>query len=92
MKGDTPTQSLVGRFLGPLLYWLDGFGPDGRPSNTKMAALVSFHFGLACQIWFMLHGAPYSFQLAWTSLTFVAPYGLKGMMAWLGKKNDSSST
>jgi len=74
-----------GGVLGTILYWIDGYGDDGRPSHTKMAAFCSWVFGLATQVFFILDRAPYWFLLSWGSLAFVAPYGIKGLSTWLTK-------
>ena len=62
----------------------------GLDNHYKMVATVSWVFGLVCDVIFMLHGAPHTFILAWTSLTFVAPYGLKGLTAWLNRSSAST--
>lgn len=58
----------------------------GLDNHYKFVATVSWLFGLVADIVFMAHGAPYTFILAWTSLAFVAPYGLKGLTAWLNRR------
>lgn len=57
----------------------------GLDNHYKLIATVSWLFGLVADVVFMAHGAPWTFILAWTSLTFVAPYGLKGLTAWLNR-------
>lgn len=66
-----------------ILGALDLRGADGRLSHTKTIETASWAFGLVWDTYFILKGAPYSFLLAWTSLTFVAAYGLKGLGLWL---------
>jgi len=58
----------------------------GLGNHYKLVATVSWLFGLVCDVVFILHGAPYAFILAWTSLVFLAPYGLKGLTAWLNAR------
>lgn len=76
--------------LKELFYWLDWTGKDGRPSHSKMVATISWLFGMAWDCWFILHGAPYSFLLAWTSLTFAVSYGLKGLIEWMRLRGGGS--
>ncbi len=58
----------------------------GLDNHYKMVATFSWGVGLVWDAYFILRGAPYTFILAWTSLVFVAPYGLKGMTAWLNRR------
>ncbi len=58
----------------------------GLDNHYKLVATVTWLCGLAGDIWYVLHGAPYTFVLAFTSLVFVAPYGLKGLTAWLNRR------
>lgn len=58
----------------------------GLDNHYKFVATASWLFGLVFDVVFILHGAPYTFVLGWTSLTFVAPYGLKGLTAWLNRR------
>jgi hypothetical protein len=58
----------------------------GFDNHYKFVATWSWLVGLAWDAYFILHGAPYTFILAWTSLVYVAPYGLKGLTAWLNRK------
>jgi hypothetical protein len=75
--------------LSVLYSAIDGHGPDGRPSHSKLVAFVSWAFGLVWDCYFILHGSPYGFILAWTSLTFLAPYGIKGLTLWLNRPGKS---
>lgn len=58
----------------------------GLDNHYKFVATVSWILGLIGDVFFIAQGAPYAFILAWTSLTFVAPYGLKGLTAWLNRR------
>lgn len=64
----------------------------GLDNHYKLVATVTWLCGLAGDVWYVLHGAPYTFILAFTSLVFVAPYGLKGLTAWLNRPNAASDT
>ena len=68
----------------------------GLSSHYRLVATVSWLFGLVADALFMARGASPTFLLAWTSLTFVVPYGLKGLTAWLNSKGggaiDDAST
>lgn len=56
----------------------------GLDNHYKLVATLSWLFGLAGDAYFILHGGwSHTFILSWTALTFVAPYGLKGLTAWL---------
>lgn len=59
----------------------------GLDNHYKLIATASWAFGLAGTVYFVRHQAPFTFILAWTSLAFVAPYGLKGLTAWLNRRN-----
>jgi hypothetical protein len=84
-NGGDPHSHRQDGVLGTFLYWIDGYGDDGRPSHTKIAAFFSWVFGLATCIYFITHFAPYWFILSWGSLAFCAPYGIKGLSTWLTK-------
>lgn len=58
----------------------------GLDNHYKMIATASWAFGLAGTVYFVRHQAPFTFILAWNSLAFVAPYGLKGLTAWLNRR------
>ena len=58
----------------------------GLDNHYKFVATVSWLFGLAGTVYFVHEDAPYTFILAWVSLSFVAPYGLKGLTAWLNRR------
>jgi hypothetical protein len=58
----------------------------GLSNHYRLVATTSWLFGLMGAVYFTLAHAPYTFILAWTSLTFVAPYGLKGLTAWLNRR------
>lgn len=58
----------------------------GLDNHYKFVATVSWVFGLAGTVYFVHAKAPYTFILAWVSLAFVAPYGLKGLTAWLNRR------
>lgn len=62
----------------------------GLDNHYKLVATVSWLFGLVTDVFFIAHGAPYAFILAWTSLSFVAPYGLKGLTAWLNRQGAAA--
>ena len=68
-----------------VLGYLDLRSGDGRPSHSKLVALASWIFGLLWFCYFALHGASDMLLLGWGSLTFVAPYGVKGLSAWLSR-------
>jgi hypothetical protein len=58
----------------------------GLDNHYKLIATASWAFGLVGTVHFVRAHAPFTFILAWTSLTFVAPYGLKGLTAWLNRR------
>jgi hypothetical protein len=62
----------------------------GLDNHYKLVATVSWLFGLAGDVWFIHQGAPYTFLLAFTSLVFIVPYGLKGLTAWLNRSGATS--
>lgn len=62
----------------------------GLDNHYKLVATASWLFGLVSDVWFIRHSAPYTFILAWTSLAFVAPYGLKGLTAWLNRQGAAA--
>lgn len=62
----------------------------GFDNHYKLVATVSWLFGLALDVWMVLHGAPWTALCAMTSLTFVAPYGLKGLTAWLNTRGGGA--
>lgn len=55
-----------------------------------MVSFVSWVFGLVADMWFITHAAPYVFILSWTALTFVAPFGLKGLTLWFTSKGGGT--
>lgn len=58
----------------------------GFDNHYKLVATLSWLGGMAFQVWFVLHGAPYTFLLAWGSMSMALPYGLKGLTAWLNRR------
>jgi hypothetical protein len=58
----------------------------GLDNHYKLVATVSWLFGLALEVVFVAKGAPWTFILSYTALCFVAPYGLKGLTAWLNRR------
>lgn len=80
-----PTPVGRGGVPATFLDVIDGRGPDGRVSHSKLAAFWSWVFGLGWFSYFALHHGSDTLLLGWGSLTFVAPYGIKGLTAWLAK-------
>jgi hypothetical protein len=37
-------------FLEPIYYWLDLYGPDGRPSHHKVLTALGFLFALGAEL------------------------------------------
>ena len=58
----------------------------GLDNHYKLVATSSWFVGLGFMVWFVAHGAPYTFLLAWGSLSMSLPYGLKGLTAWLNRR------
>lgn len=61
----------------------------GLDNHYKFVATLSWAGGLAWFAYFALHGAPWTFLLAWGSMTMTLPYGLKGITAWLNRRAAS---
>lgn len=61
----------------------------GLDNHYKFVATLSWAGGLVWFAWFALHGAPYTFLLAWGSMSMTLPYGLKGITAWLNRRSAS---
>lgn len=61
----------------------------GLSSHYKLVATLSWLVGMGFMVWFVAHGAPYTFLLAWGSMTMTLPYGLKGITAWLKRQSAS---
>lgn len=82
-------------WLGPLVYWTDCRGPDGKPSHAKVLSTIGFFVGLVWVCLLLDHlvellaaGTPppawmSTLILAFSSLVFGAPYGLDGYKVWL---------
>lgn len=58
----------------------------GLGNHYKMVATASWLVGLAWFAYFVHIRAPWTFLLAWGSLSMVLPYGLKGITAWLNRR------
>lgn len=58
----------------------------GLDNHYKFVATASWAGGLAWFAYFALKGAPWTFLLAWGSMTMTLPYGLKGITAWLNRR------
>ena len=58
----------------------------GLDNHYKLVATASWLGGLAWFAYFVHIRAPWTFLLAWGSLSMVLPYGLKGITAWLNRR------
>lgn len=58
----------------------------GLDNHYKMVATVSWLGGLGWFAYFVAVKAPWTFLLAWGSLSMTLPYGLKGITAWLNRR------
>lgn len=83
------------RTLGPVYYWLDWYGPNRKPDHGKIFGGIAFFWGLvvAQRLWSCARDnqAMMPWFIAFVSLVFVAPYGIRGFAMWFKSKNVGSA-
>lgn len=95
-------RRLVNRFLRAAvdpwldwLYWrLDLLDEHKRPDHGKVFGMVSFFWGLVI-LWGLRgdltsNAALLPWWLAFASLVFLAPFGLRGIVAWLKSRGGGA--
>ena len=57
-------------FLEPLYFWLDLYGPDGRPSHSKVLSAWGFFLALAAELWWASKAEALT-DISWPYVTLV---------------------
>lgn len=75
--------------MEPVYYWLDLYGPDGRPSHHKTLSAWGFFAALGVELWWMLEAT----EITWpfvglVAMTLALPMGKDAFKAALGMRSS----